>query len=109
MAGGAIGNMIAPGIGGAVGSVVGQDAHALVKGIIGFGDYQVTKNSLVYNRDAAPEFSNNNKRCTMLVPADKDHNLPEYSIVMARNLRDNTNVNLLHYYKLLIKDCTNSH
>lgn len=71
LAGGAIGNMVAPGIGGtvgnALGSVVGQGAHALVKNITGFGDYHISKNSLVYNRDAVPEFSSNNERCTIVV------------------------------------------
>lgn len=65
------GDAIAPGIGGvlggALGSVVGQGAHALVKRVTGFGDYNVRKNSLVFNRDAVPEFSNNNERCTMVV------------------------------------------
>ena len=54
-------------LGGALGAVAGQGAHALVKRISGFGDYHVSKNSLVYNRDAVPEFSNNNERCTMVV------------------------------------------
>jgi len=64
------GNYVVPGVGGAVGgalgSVVGQGAHALVKRITGFGDYQVSKNSLVYNVDAIPEFSVNNERCTVI-------------------------------------------
>lgn len=65
-----IGNSLVPGVGGvvgnALGSVVGQGAQSLVKRISGFGDYNVTKNSLVYNQDAVPEFSVNNERCTMI-------------------------------------------
>ena len=53
-------------MGGALGSVVGGGAQALVKRITGFGDYSVSKNSLMYNRDAVPEFSNRNERCTMI-------------------------------------------
>lgn len=68
--GGMAGNYFAPGIGGAVGgalgSVVGDGAQALVKRITGFGDYTVSKNSLVYNRDAVPEFSAHNERCTVI-------------------------------------------
>lgn len=68
--GSAAGNYVAPGVGGAVGgalgSVVGGGAQALVKKISGFGDYNVSKNSLVYNRDAVPEFSSKNERCTMI-------------------------------------------
>lgn len=71
MAGSAIGNAIMPGaggaIGGALGAVAGQGAHALVKRISGFGDYHVSRNALVYNKDAVPEFSSNNERCTMIV------------------------------------------
>lgn len=70
MAGAALGNALYPGAGGAIGSalgsVVGQGAHALVKNITGFGDYKVSKNSLVYNKDAIPEFGGSNKRCTMI-------------------------------------------
>lgn len=70
-AGSMIGNAVYPGVGGvvggALGSVVGQGAHATVKRITGFGDYHVSQNSLVYNRDAVPEFSVNNERCTMVV------------------------------------------
>lgn len=49
-----------------IGKYAGQAAHSLVKTITGFGDYHVSKNSLVYNIDAVPEFSNNNERCTMI-------------------------------------------
>lgn len=64
------GNLIAPGaggmIGGALGGAVGHGAQALVKKITGFGDYHVSKNSLVYNVDAVPEFSSDNERCTII-------------------------------------------
>lgn len=64
------GNLIAPGAGGALGSalgsVVGGGAQSLIKKITGFGDYNVSKNSLMYNVDAIPEFSVNNERCTMV-------------------------------------------
>lgn len=53
-------------LGADIGGVVGKGAHSLVKTITGFGDYQVKKNSLVYNVDAVPEFSSGNERCTMI-------------------------------------------
>jgi len=66
-AGSAIGNLISPGIGGSVGGYLGRGAgklaHAAIKTVTGFGDYNVSQNSLVFNRDAVPEFSNN-ERCT---------------------------------------------
>lgn len=52
--------------GATIGKYVGKGAHALVKTITGFGDYKVQKNSLVYNSDAVPEFSNANQRCTVI-------------------------------------------
>lgn len=68
-AGSAIGNYIAPGVGApvgaALGGVVGQGAHYLTKRVTGFGDYTVKKNSLVYNKDAVPQFSNN-PHCTVI-------------------------------------------
>lgn len=64
------GNLIAPGAGGSVGGLiggaVGGGAQQLIKRITGFGDYHVSRNSLVYNVDAVPEFSNDNERCTMI-------------------------------------------
>ena len=67
--GSSLGNMVFPGVGGmvgnALGSVVGQGAQALIKRVTGFGDYNVSKNSLVYNADAVPEFANND-RCTVI-------------------------------------------
>jgi len=63
------GNAIVPGagglVGGVLGSVVGGGAQALVKRVTGFGDYTVSRNSLMYNQDAVPEFSNS-PRCTMI-------------------------------------------
>lgn len=49
-----------------IGKKLGQGAHSLIKTVTGFGDYNVRKNSLVYNSDAVPEFSVNNERCTMI-------------------------------------------
>ncbi|QMW68738.1 capsid protein [Crucivirus-255] len=61
--GGAIGGAFGhPGIG----SAIGAGAHSLMKTVTGYGDYNVAQNSLVYNRDAVPEFTVNNKRCTMI-------------------------------------------
>lgn len=60
--GGLAGN---PAAGGMIGSAVGHGAHALMKTVTGYGDYTVSKNSLVYNRDAVPEFSGN-ARCTIV-------------------------------------------
>lgn len=68
--GGIAGNYLVPGVGGSIGGVVGgavgDTAQALVKRITGFGDYQISKNSLVYNVDAVPEFGISNERCTMI-------------------------------------------
>lgn len=67
--GGMAGSAISPGtgtaIGSAIGSVVGQGAHALVKRVTGFGDYNVGRNSLITGNDAVPEFSNS-PRCTII-------------------------------------------
>jgi len=60
----------APGIGYDIGSAVGQGAHALVKTITGLGDYTVSENSLVYNRDAVPQFSTDNPRCTVVAHSE---------------------------------------
>lgn len=66
----AVGNLI-PAVGGNVGSMVGgalgRGAHSLVKTITGFGDYSVSENALVFNRDAVPEFSNSSARCTTVM------------------------------------------
>ena len=60
--GGLAGN---PAVGGAIGAAVGHGAHALMKTVTGFGDYNVSKNSLVYNSDAVPQFTGND-RCTVI-------------------------------------------
>lgn len=64
-----VGNAIAPGVGGvagdALGGAIGQGAHYLTKRVTGFGDYSVKKNSLVYNRDAVPQFTNS-PHCTVI-------------------------------------------
>lgn len=52
-------------IGSMAGNLVGRGAHALMKTVTGFGDYNVSKNSLIYNADAVPQFSNN-QRCTVI-------------------------------------------
>ncbi|QMW68668.1 capsid protein [Crucivirus-124] len=69
-AGYSIGSSLGGNVGGPMGSIiggaVGQGAQSLVKRITGFGDYKVSKNALVYNVDAIPEFSNDNERCTMI-------------------------------------------
>jgi len=65
-----VGNLVAPGVGGFVGGTLGglagDGAQALVKRITGFGDYTVKKNSILYNQDAVPEFSDSNVMCTMI-------------------------------------------
>lgn len=53
-------------LGNIVGQGIGQGAHALVKTITGVGDYTVSENSLIYNRDAVPQFSSDNPRCTVV-------------------------------------------
>lgn len=66
---GALGSTYAgfgPSIGSSIGGVAGRGAHSLIKTITGFGDYNVSKNSLVYNRDSIPEFTHANPRCTMI-------------------------------------------
>lgn len=64
--GSAVGGYIAPGIGSSVGGALGRGAHAAVKTITGFGDYQISKNSVVYNNDAVPKFTHANPRCTIV-------------------------------------------
>lgn len=65
--GSTIGNLVSPGLGGVIGGGIGRGlgraSHAAIKTVTGFGDYSVSQNSLVFNRDAVPEFSNN-ERCT---------------------------------------------
>nr|WAE42794.1 MAG: capsid protein [Cressdnaviricota sp.] len=65
MIGGPAGGFIGNNIGNLAGGVAGQLAHAGIKTITGFGDYKISENSLVYNRDAVPQFSNS-KRCTIV-------------------------------------------
>jgi hypothetical protein len=62
--GSAVGGMIpgAPGITQRVGGAIGSGLQALVTGQ---GDYTVSRNSLLYNSDAVPKFSND-KRCTII-------------------------------------------
>lgn len=64
--GSAAGNMIAPGIGGSIGGAMGHGAQSLMKTITGFGDYNVSANSMVYNSDAVPQFTHQNPRCTII-------------------------------------------
>lgn len=60
-AGSAIGSFVLPGLGGAIGGALGgaagQLGHAAIKTVTGHGDYTVAENSLIFNRDAVPEFS----------------------------------------------------
>lgn len=67
--GSAIGNSISPGIGGIVGGGIGRGlgrlAQSAIKTVSGFGDYEVSKNSLVYNSDAVPQFTHSD-RCTII-------------------------------------------
>lgn len=52
-------------VGKLLGGAAGQAAHAGFKSITGFGDYKVQSNSVLYNRDAVPQFSSND-RCTVI-------------------------------------------
>ncbi|QMW68658.1 capsid protein [Crucivirus-111] len=87
------GNVLAPGVGGAVGNVVGslagQGAQALIKKISGFGDYSVSKNSLMYNVDAVPEFSNNNERCTVVTHREFISDIQSSTGFVSRTFRIN--------------------
>ena len=51
--GGPVGGMV----GHVAGKVIGNAAHALVKTVTGFGDYKISKNSLMYNKDSVPLFN----------------------------------------------------
>ncbi|QMW68670.1 capsid protein [Crucivirus-133] len=62
--GGTIGSFAGP-TGNLIGKAIGHGAHSLMKTVTGFGDYQVKGNSLMYNKDAVPEFTNN-PRCTII-------------------------------------------
>jgi len=42
-------------------TAVNSGASALVKAISGFGDYDVKENSLIHNRDAVPQFTNDGR------------------------------------------------
>lgn len=69
--GGAVGGFAGnAAIGNMVGGALGQGAHALVKTITGYGDYSVSENALVYNRDAVPQFTSANPRCTILTHSE---------------------------------------
>ena len=62
--GGTIGHAAGTALGGPVGGMVGHvagkalgsGAHALMKTVTGFGDYKISKNSLMYNKDSVPLF-----------------------------------------------------
>lgn len=54
--GSVVGNMALPGIGGMAGKYIGQSAYSLFKKITGYGDYTVSKNSLM--NGSVPVFSN---------------------------------------------------
>lgn len=59
-----------PGAGAAIGRGLGNFAHAGIKTITGRGDYTVRQNSLVFNRDAVPQFSTSNPRCTIIAHSE---------------------------------------
>lgn len=60
VAGGVLGNVIAPGAGGAIGGIAGRafgkGLGHLFRGITGYGDYTVKQNSLVYPNQQVPQF-----------------------------------------------------
>lgn len=90
------GNYLVPGVGGvvggALGSAIGQGAQSLVKSVTGFGDYNVKKNSLVYNSDAVPEFSVNNERCTMVCHREFITDIQSSQSFLSREFRINPGV-----------------
>ena len=53
-------------LGAGIGAAAGQAGHALFKTITGHGDYQVSENAILYNRDAVPKFTSKNPRCTII-------------------------------------------
>jgi len=53
-------------LGGMVGGLAGQAVHSGIKTITGYGDYVVKENSVLYNRDAVPQFGMSNPRCTII-------------------------------------------
>lgn len=61
VAGGVVGNMVAPGIGGTVGSLVGRGLGGVVARIFGKGDYKVMENSLL-RASSVPVFGSNSIR-----------------------------------------------
>lgn len=84
LVGGGIGSLAGnPMLGSSLGSAVGQGAHALVKTITGHGDYTVSQNALVYNRDAVPNFTSANPRCTIVTHTE-----------FVRDIRGSTNFQL---------------
>lgn len=71
LAGSAVGGILgAAPIGNMVGSALGQGAHSLVKTITGHGDYTVSQNAIMYNRDAVPQFGSENPRCTTIIHSE---------------------------------------
>lgn len=92
-AGAAIGGAIGGAFGRpALGSALGSGAHSLVKTVTGFGDYNVSQNSLVYNRDAVPEFSVNNERCTMLTHKEFITDVVGSTLFTKQEFRINPNI-----------------
>lgn len=77
--------------GAALGRAVGRGAHALVKTISGFGDYQVKKNALVFNQDAVPEFTNSN-RCTVITHKEFITDIKSSSVFSSSEFRINPTV-----------------
>lgn len=59
-----------PGVGSYLGGLAGDYLQQGIKTITGHGDYTVRQNSVVYNRDAVPEFATMNPRCTILAHSE---------------------------------------
>jgi len=71
VAGGALGAPFGMGaVGSAAGGVIGQAGHSIIKTITGHGDYTVQENAMLYNRDAVPQFSSENPRCTVVTHSE---------------------------------------
>lgn len=71
LAGGALGSTVGMGaVGSAAGGALGQMGHSIIKTITGHGDYTVQENAMLFNRDAVPQFSGDNPRCTVVTHSE---------------------------------------
>nr|WAE42765.1 MAG: capsid protein [Cressdnaviricota sp.] len=75
------------GVGKYLGGAVGHGAQALIKHVTGFGDYTVKANSLIYNKDAVPEFSSDNQRCAIITHRE-----------FVMDVTSSTNFNLVNHF-----------